>query len=119
MSSNFRAISTVMTKFSNWAPIVFLTLLSLAAFFINHEFGEFWFPDEPRHAMDGVFFYDFIVDFPISNIVGYLEEYFARFPALGFTWYLPFFALTEASFFFVFGVSIVAANCTCWPGLLR
>lgn len=60
--------------------------------------------------MDGVFLRDFLVDLPLTHWRDYGLEYLARFPALGFAWYLPFFALVEALFFLIGGVGVAAAK---------
>lgn len=74
--------------------------------------GGFWWTDESRHAMDGVFFLDFFKDIPSTDPVGYAEEYFARYPALGLNWYPPFFAVVEAGMFSLFGISETVARLT-------
>ena len=76
------------------------------------RFGEFWWTDESRHAMDGVFIMDLLGDLPISDLYDYAEIYYAKLPALGLSWYPPFFAVVEALFFKVFGISEVTARLT-------
>jgi len=74
--------------------------------------GEFWFSDALRHAMDGVFILDFIRDFPILHFVDYIAQYYTKYPALSIGYYPPLFALVEAGFFALFGVSVVSARLT-------
>jgi len=74
--------------------------------------GEFWWSDESRHAMDGIFIMDLVKDFSFTNLYRYTEIYFAKYPALGLTWYPPFFATVEALFFSIFGISEVTARVT-------
>lgn len=74
--------------------------------------GDFWFSDDTRHAMDGVFVLDFIKDFPVFNSYDYITQYYAKYPALGIGVYPPFFALVEAVFFGLFGISVITAKLT-------
>lgn len=74
--------------------------------------GGFWWTDESRHAMDGVYLYDVLRELPLANLYQYTEEYFVRFPALGLTWYLPFFAFIESIVFNLFGISEFSARLT-------
>ena len=74
--------------------------------------GEFWWTDEARHAMDGVWALDVMRDHPVWNLYDYTIRYFAQYPALGLNWYPPFFALIEAAVFSVFGISEFAARLT-------
>lgn len=69
-----------------------------------------WWTDESRHAMHGVFFIDFMRDLPLSDPYGYVQRYFAQYPALAFNWYLPFFPALTGAFMAVFGVSEVTAH---------
>lgn len=76
----------------------------------NITLGEFWWADESRHAMDGVFWMDIIKDLSSFDLYRYTEIYFAKYPALGLTWYPPGFALIEAVFFGIFGISEIIAR---------
>lgn len=67
--------------------------------------GDFWWADSSRHAMDGLFFHDFFRDLPLSHPVDYAMDYYVRSPALSVLFYPPLFALVEALFFALFGVS--------------
>lgn len=91
---------------SNILLLIFVILL----YFSASPENEFWWSDESRHAMDGVFFYDFFRDFPLTNLQAYLEEYIVRFPALSFTWNLPFFAVISAPFYGLLGISVFTAQ---------
>jgi hypothetical protein len=68
--------------------------------------GEFfYYDDEMRHAMNGVFFRDFIVDLPLHHPLQYIYEYYAKYPALAFPHWPPLFHFIEGIFFLVFGLS--------------
>ena len=76
----------------------------------NGEF--FFFGDEMRHAMTGVFFRDLIVDHPWNYPVRYAYEYFAKYPALGLVYWPPLFHMVEGLFYLAFGISVVSSRLT-------
>jgi hypothetical protein len=78
----------------------------------NITVGDFWWSDASRHAMDGVFIYDLVRDGRWNDWREYAYRYYAQYPALGFAFYPPFFAVVEALFFAVFGISAFAARLT-------
>jgi len=89
--------------------ILITLILTGKGLFIN---GDFFWSDESRHAMDGVYFLDLIKDMPIFHLYQYTKQYYAKYPALGLTWYPPFFAMVEAIFYAIFGISTFAARFT-------
>ena len=92
--------------------IVALVLLTLGILTKGITQGEFWFPDASRHAMDGVFVLDLIKDFPVFHLYDYATQYYTKYPALGIGYYPPFFAIVEALFFGLFGISVFSARLT-------
>jgi 4-amino-4-deoxy-L-arabinose transferase-like glycosyltransferase len=75
--------------------------------------GEFFFfGDEMRHAMTGVFFRDLIVDRPWGHPVQYAYEYYAKYPSLGLLYWPPLFHMVEGLSFLVFGISVLASRLT-------
>lgn len=88
-----------------WGLIGFLLVPAMST-------GGFWWTDETRHAMGGVFILDLVRDMPLANPVGYAFQYFAQYPALALNWYLPGFYAAEAIFYAVFGISEAAAHWT-------
>ncbi|MCP5428282.1 MAG: glycosyltransferase family 39 protein [Chromatiaceae bacterium] len=94
--------------------LLIVLLLSVASllFGVAIDAGEFWWTDESRHAMDGVFIMDVLKELPFNHLYDYAVQYFVRYPALGFTWYPPFFAFIESFFFYIFGVSEPIARLT-------
>ena len=103
------------------ALLVILLLITSLLFGVAIDVGEFWWTDESRHAMDGVYFMDLFKDRPFDHLYDYTVQYFVRYPALGFTWYPPFFAFIEGLVFSVFGASELTARLTvlffCLAGL--
>jgi hypothetical protein len=83
-------------------------LLILIAVVLSHGItkGEPSFAnDETRHAMNGVFMRDLLVDMPIHNPIQYSFEYYSKYPAIALPHWPPFFAAAEGAFFLVFGIS--------------
>ena len=74
--------------------------------------GEFWWTDESRHAMNGVFFLDLWRDMPWRAPYEYALQYFAQYPALALNWYPPFFPVVESGFFAIFGITEFSARLT-------
>jgi len=91
-----------------------LLLCAITALILGRHLtvGDFWWSDASRHAMDGVFIYDFVRDGRWSDWREYALRYYAQYPALGFAFYPPFFAVVEAVFFALFGISAFAARLT-------
>ncbi len=76
------------------------------------ESEYFFFGDEMRHAMTGVFFRDLIVDHPWHNPIQYAYEYYAKYPSLGLLYWPPLFHIVEGIFFLVFGISVLTSRLT-------
>ena len=92
--------------------LVVLTVVLIAR---GMSAGGFRFSDASRHAMDGVFIHDFVADMPDSLMhpMDYTMKYYAQYPSLGIVlYYPPFFAMVEAVFYALFGISAVTARLT-------
>lgn len=92
--------------------VLAISLIVIGLYIVNLDIGGFWWTDESRHAMDGVYLLDVLKDLPLTNLYQYTEQYFVRYPALGLTWYLPFFALVESLVFALIGISEFSARLT-------
>ena len=100
---------------SRWTDIVCLLLLSFAVLLLfetSPRQGDFWLSDAPRHAMDGVFYYDMGRALPITHLKQWAMNYYLQYPAVTVLLYPPLFALVEAVFFALFGVSHHVAQLT-------
>jgi len=96
-------------------PVLALTVLAIVLTSRGITEGGFRYSDCSRHAMDGVFVLDVISDLPTSlaNPLEYALKYYAHYPCLGIPlYYPPFFAMVEAVFFAVFGISVFTARLT-------
>lgn len=95
------------------ALVIYYILIAIFGFtmaFQGVNSRGFWWTDETRHAMGGVFILDFFRDMPVSDPFGYALQYFAQYPALALNWYLPGFYSIEAIFFAIFGISELTAH---------
>jgi Dolichyl-phosphate-mannose-protein mannosyltransferase len=92
-----------------------LLLLAVAVFLLfetSPTQGDFWWSDAPRHAMDGVFYYDMARAMPLAHLKQWAINYYLQYPAVTILTYPPLFALVEALLFAVFGVSHATAQLT-------
>src|SRR6202040_1536313 len=88
-----------------YPPVILLVIVTLVAG-RGISRGEFFFyGDEMRHAMNGVFFRDFLMDLPLRHPVQYVYDYYAKYPALAFPHWPPLFHFVEGIFFLLFGLS--------------
>jgi len=97
------------------APPVALAAIAVLLTARGISDGDFRYSDASRHAMDGVFIHDFVRDLPESlyHPLDYAIRYYAHYPALGVVlYYPPFFAMVEAAFFAIFGISVFTAHLT-------
>lgn len=94
-----------LSRAAAWAPLAALWLLVGALLLPTVAAGDFWWTDEARHAMGGLFVGDLVRDLPLADPMGYAWRYFAQYPALALNWYLPGFYAFEAVAFSVFGAS--------------
>lgn len=71
---------------------------------------EFFYPDESRHAMNGVLIHDYLRTLGSPGKFAY--SFYARFPALSLGYHPPFFPFVEAIVYSAFGVSVNSARLT-------
>lgn len=104
-------------QLTGWSKVdaLFISVLFTVIVFTlgpSLDIGGFWNTDESRHAMDGVYVLDVLRNRPFFDLYEYTVQYFARYPALGLTWYPPFFAFVESLVFAVAGISEYSARLT-------
>ncbi len=100
---------------STWQDLLCFLLLAVAVvllFQTSPRAGDFWWSDAPRHAMDGVFYHDMVRDLPITHLKQWAMDYYLQYPAITVLFFPPLFALVEAVFFSLFGVSAATAQLT-------
>jgi len=99
----------------NWQDAILLFMLVIAVcllFETSPRAGDFWWSDAPRHAMDGAFYHDMARTLPVTHARQWAEGYYLQYPAVTVLFYPPLFALVEALFFSLFGVSHAVAQLT-------
>ena len=91
-------------------PVILLILVTvvLSRGITQGEF--FYYHDEMRHVMNGVFFRDFMSDLPRRHPLQYVYEYYAKYPALAFPHWPPLFHFIEGGFFLLLGLAPWAAG---------
>lgn len=94
---------------NNFPELCWQVALVLAAWVylcgLNWKNDGLWYQgDAPRHAMNGLFWMDFLLS-GSTDPQGYALDYYARYPAICPTLYPPGFYLPEALLFALFGPS--------------
>ena len=110
-----RHSSDGLSSNSKWQDFACLLLLASAVavlFFTSPRAGDFWWSDAPRHAMDGAFYYDLARAMPVGHLKQWAMDYYLQYPAVTVLTYPPLFALVEAVFFALFGISNAVAQLT-------
>lgn len=93
--------------------MLWLTLLTVTVLGKDISKGGLRSFDSPVHAMDGVLIHDWVASGPTAWLdpIGFAEAQYAHYPSLSIgRHYPPGFAIVEAAFFGVFGISPVSAR---------
>ena len=69
-----------------------------------HNNGLWYQGDAPRHAANGLFWWDFLTSLPV-NPLEFALGYYARYPVINPTAYPPLFYVLEGALFWLFGAS--------------
>src|SRR5574337_892979 len=110
MQENCVKIKGASGKWGDFGLHLALSVMVAFLIFPKAGNGDFWWTDEARHAMGGIFILDFVRDLPLSDPLGYAMRYFAQYPALALNWYLPGFYAVEAGLYALFGTSEAVAH---------
>lgn len=87
---------------------VVISLLGIAVY--HHASDGLWFQgDAPRHALNGLFWWDLITATP-AHPLDFTLRYYARYPAINPATYPPLFYLLEGAAFWLFGASAYVAR---------
>jgi hypothetical protein len=89
----------------NGLAIAILSAIALTLFMTSPTNGDFWWFDSSRHAFNGVFIRDFLLDGGIFNPVKFATEYYRKYPAINIGFYPPLFYVTSAPFLAIFGAN--------------
>jgi hypothetical protein len=87
-----------------WVALLLLAAMAMLAITTPRD-GAFWWSDAPRHALNGVFIRDLILDFPWRDPAAYAYNYYAQHPALTILFYPPLFYVLSAPLFALFGAT--------------
>jgi hypothetical protein len=68
--------------------------------------------DMPRYLMNGVYFLDFLKDWPLTHPLTYTYEYYARYPALSLGHHPVLVSAAEVPFYSLWGISVFSARMT-------
>jgi hypothetical protein len=90
---------------SHLISITILATLSVAMFLTAPTNGDFWWFDSSRHAMDGVFIRDFLLEGGLLKPIRFATSYYRQYPAINIGFYPPFFYMSAAPFLMLFGAS--------------
>jgi hypothetical protein len=87
-----------------------LALLPLVALVVYYFLttptgGDFWWYDSSRHAMNGVFLRDFVMEGGLLHPLRFASSYYEQYPGINIGFYPPFFYMTSVPFLMVFGAS--------------
>ena len=87
--------------------LALLPILALAVYYFASAptNGDFWWYDSSRHAMNGVFLRDFVMEGGLTNPIGFARSYYEKYPGINIGFYPPFFYLSSVPLLLVFGAS--------------
>lgn len=85
--------------------IVALAAMTLALFMTTPTGGDFWWYDASRHAMNGVFLRDFLMEGGLMHPLRFARDYYQQYPAINIGFYPPLMYIASVPFLAVFGAS--------------
>ena len=95
---------------SRGCQVAGVVLVFLLVAVLNRQSDGLWFQgDAPRHAVNGLFWWDFLKALP-RHPTEYAISYYARYPVIAPVTYPPLFYVLEGLAFAVFGPSPYAAR---------
>ncbi len=87
-----------------------IAMLALYYFHTAPTNGDFWWYDASRHAMNGVFIRDFLLDGGLLDPLRFAADYYQRYPAVNVGFYPPFFYLSSVPVLLVLGANHAASQ---------
>lgn len=67
--------------------------------------GDFWWFDSSRHAMNGIFVRDFLLEGGLLHPIEFAQAYYQKYPAINIGFYPPFLYVSAAPFLAIFGAT--------------
>ena len=107
MSATAANSATAARRASLGMLLALLPILALAVYYFASAptNGDFWWYDASRHAMNGVFLRDFVMEGGLTNPIGFAKAYYEKYPGINIGFYPPFFYLSSVPLLLVFGAS--------------
>ena len=93
------------TALRHAAVIAVISGLAIALFLTTPTDGDFWWFDASRHAMNGVFLRDLLLEGGLLHPIRFATEYYQQYPAINIGFYPPFMYLSSVPFLTIFGAS--------------
>ncbi len=96
-----------MPLLRRWGDVLALAVLAavaVAIFLTAPRYGDYWWSDTPRHALDGVFYLDLLRAMPLHDPKAWALAYYTQYPALTVGFYPPLAHLAFALGYALFGV---------------
>jgi 4-amino-4-deoxy-L-arabinose transferase-like glycosyltransferase len=103
----------MLNRFKKKESLVFFALilaLGLVHLLAWQPTEPFFYNDETRHVMTGVYFRDLLHDLPVTHLSDYTVNYYLQYPALGLLVWPPFFYFVEGLAMTIFGTSLVVSK---------
>jgi 4-amino-4-deoxy-L-arabinose transferase-like glycosyltransferase len=98
-------MKAVFTSAAGRLALVPIVALVLFYFLTSPTAGNFWWYDSSRHAMNGVFLRDLLVEGGLFNPVRFATQYYEQYPAVNIGFYPPFFYISSVPLLLLFGAS--------------
>jgi len=92
------------------AAFAVTTACAVALFLTSPLNGAFWWSDAPRHALNGIFLKDVIVQHPFADLKQFAFNWYVQYPALTILFYPPLLYILSAPAFLALGESHAVAQ---------
>ena len=87
--------------------LALLPIIALAVYYFasSPTNGDFWWYDSSRHAMNGVFLRDFVMEGGLLHPIHFSSTYYEKYPGINIGFYPPFFYISSVPLLLLFGAS--------------
>jgi hypothetical protein len=85
--------------------ISIITVFAMTLYFTSPTDGDFWWFDSSRHALNGIFIRDFLLEGGLLHPIRFAADYYRQYPGINIGFYPPFLYMSSAPFLAVFGTS--------------
>ncbi|HEX9171785.1 MAG TPA: glycosyltransferase family 39 protein [Telluria sp.] len=98
-------MKAVSARSVRWLALVPVAALTFFYFLTAPTDGNFWWYDASRHAMNGVFLHDLLVEGGLLHPIRFATEYYQQYPAVNIGFYPPFFYMSSVPVLLLFGAT--------------